>query len=117
MEFWFFTNIWRENIRQRLNTATTDTSRVLAMAEMVNLYKYDRPDSALNYGYNALMLAQEINFPKGEALTLSQLALAEITLGNEPKGLQLYLKLEKIAEENNFSLEKQFQFGAKDGII
>jgi two-component system, NtrC family, sensor kinase len=106
-------NSWRENIRQRLNTATTDTSRVRAMASMVNSYKFDKPDSALYYGYNALLLARKINFPKGEALTLRELALAEIAIGNEPKGLQLYLKLERIAVENNFSLEKAISIWGK----
>jgi two-component system, NtrC family, sensor kinase len=111
--FGFSQNSWRDGIIQRLNTATTDTSRVLAMAEMCRFYKYEKPDSALYYGYNALLLAQKINFPKGEALILRELPLAEIAIGNEPKGLQLYLKLEKIAEENNFSLDKAISIWGK----
>ena len=97
---------WQISVRQKLNGATSDTSRILAMAEMCQAYKFDRPDSALYYGYNALLLAQKINFPKGEATAVKELALAEIAIGNDLKGLQLYLELGKIADENNYLLEK-----------
>ena len=97
---------WQISVRQKLNSATSDTSRILAMAEMCQAYKFDRPDSALYYGYNALLLAQKINFPKGEATAVKELALSEIAIGNDLKGLQLYLELGKIADENNYLLEK-----------
>jgi len=104
--FGFAQNPWEDPGREKLAEAKTDTSRVLAMAEMCNVYKFDRPDSALYYGYNALSLARKIKYPKGEATALNILALTELTLGNYLKGYQLFLESGKIAKENNFSQAK-----------
>ncbi len=92
---------WRNSVRQRLAEASTDTSRVLAMADMCNLHKNNRPDSALFYGYNALTLARQIKFPKGELEAMLYLAFTYLTLGNNAKALQISLQALKIAEKSN----------------
>ena len=102
----FAENSWRAGVRQNLVYATSDTSRALALAAMCETYIFDKPDSALYYGYNALSLAKKIHFQKGEVSVLVKLALAEITLGNYSKALQLFMELGRIAEKNNLSIEK-----------
>jgi signal transduction histidine kinase len=104
--FGFSQNPQLDKIRQDLANASSDTSRVLLLAKMCNTYKFDRPDSALYYGYNALMLAKKIKFPKGEVQSINLIAITELTLGNITKALHLLLNGSKIAEENNLVYEK-----------
>jgi tetratricopeptide (TPR) repeat protein len=85
------------NLRHNLSVAKDDTSRVLAMNEFSNYYKFIKPDSALMYGYKALALAREIKFHNGEFEALIQLIISQIHLGNNSKALQLIFQAEKIA--------------------
>ncbi len=92
---------WHESILHDLDTARQDTSRVLLIAQLANYYKFSLPDSALFYGYKALALARQIKFPKGEAEALVYISIAQVTLGNDSKALQINLQGLKIAEKNN----------------
>src|SRR4030095_6395160 len=93
---------FHEYILHGLDTARQDTTRVLLIAELVNYYKSDLPDSALFYGYKALALARQIKFPKGEVSALGYMSIALNTLGNDSKALETALQGLKIAEKNNF---------------
>lgn len=57
-----------DSIRIEFLKATSDTSRVMGLAQLSDYYKFNRPDSAIFYGNKALRLAREINFPKGELM-------------------------------------------------
>jgi tetratricopeptide (TPR) repeat protein len=80
---------------------------VLVLVEWINYYKFDIPDSAFFYGQQALTLARQIKFPKGEAQALFFIALTNRTLGNNSKALELQLKGLQIADRNNLTVEKQ----------
>jgi two-component system NtrC family sensor kinase len=99
---------FHEYILHGLDTARQDTTRVLVMAELANVYKSDLPDSALFYGYKALTLARQIKFPKGEVTALGYMIIALNTLGNDSKALQMTLQALKIAEKNNLIGNKAF---------
>jgi hypothetical protein len=84
-----------------LSIANNDTSRVLALAELGNYYKFQKPDSGLFYAYKALALARQIKFPKGEIAAMLTIGITQIRLGNELKALHINRQATKIAEENN----------------
>jgi two-component system, NtrC family, sensor kinase len=114
--FVFFSMIWNpgfaqdesfvDSLKQKLATASQDTTRVKLMNELSNHYKFDRPDSTLFYGYKAVTLARQINFPSGEALAMAFICVAQRTLGNDAKALELILKSIKFDEKHNLIQDK-----------
>src|SRR5688572_7987498 len=89
-----------ENILHKLDTARQDTNRVWMMVDLANHYKDISPDSAFFYGYKALALARQINFPKGEVAALRYITWTHSGIGNYSEALQITLKGLKIAERN-----------------
>lgn len=89
-----------------LAIANEDTSRVLALAELGNYYKFQRPDSGLFYLNKALALARQIEFPRGQLQALLTIGITQIRLGNELKALQINRQATKIADENNMVFYK-----------
>jgi tetratricopeptide (TPR) repeat protein len=114
--FVFFSMIWNagtaqeesviDSLKQKLAIASQDTTRVQLMNELSNNYKSNRPDSALFYGYKALALARQINFPSGEVVAMEDIALSQLRLGNDSKALQLIPKAIKFAEKHNLIRNK-----------
>lgn len=90
-----------DSLRHELAIAEQDSSRVLILAQMTSNYQFNRPDSALFYGYRALALARQIKFPSGEVRAMASIGIAYEVLGNFSKSLQIKLEAIKIAEENN----------------
>ena len=97
----------RDSLKHELTISRPDTNRVLVLAELINDYKFDIPDSAFFYGQQALTLARQIKFPKGEAQALLFLSVTNRALGNTSKALELRFKGLQIAEKNNLIGEKQ----------
>jgi len=79
-------------LRQALARATTDTSRVLLLADLSATYRYSRFDSVQWYAQQGLKLAQRIGYPKGEGRCLSRLAILLSERGNLPAALRLNLR-------------------------
>ena len=98
---------WRDTLKHELSISRPDTNRVMVLVGLINHYKFDIPDSAFFYGQQALTLARQINFPKGEAQALLFIAVTNNTLGNNSKALELQLKSLQIADRNNLTEEKQ----------
>ena len=95
-----------DSLKHELAISRPDTNRVWVLVQLINLYKFDIPDSAFFYGQQALELARQIKFPKGEAQSLFGLALTYSALGNSSKALELALKSIQIADKNNLMYEK-----------
>lgn len=87
-----------DSLQQALKQEEKDTSRVLLLNALSRNYVYSRPDTALLLGQRALILARNTNFAKGEALSLSRIAVVFWITGNYPKALQLSLEALKKAE-------------------
>ena len=79
-------------LRQALAQATTDTSRVLLLADLSATYRYSRFDSVQWYANQGLRLAQRIGYQKGEGRCLSRLAILLSEHGNLPAALRLNLR-------------------------
>jgi two-component system, NtrC family, sensor kinase len=105
----FSQNLWREGARNRLAEAKDDTTRVLALAELSNIFKYNQPDSAMYYASKAITLSKQIGFPRGEAEALRWMVVTQRTLGNQAQALKINLQALKIAKENNLVLEEAME--------
>jgi len=90
-----------KSILHKLDTTRQDTNRVLLMVDLANHYTNISPDSAFFYGYKALALARQINFPKGEVGALRYITWTHLGIGNYSEALQITLRGLKIAERNN----------------
>ena len=76
-----------DSLQYELAISRADTNRVLVLVKLINWYRSYIPDSAFFYGQQALELARQIKFPKGEAESLFYLGVAYRALGNYSKAL------------------------------
>ena len=89
-----------DSLKQELVMARHDTTRILVMVDLCANYRLSNPDSALFYGQQALTLAKQIKFLKGEILALTYQSYVVRSIGNLPKSLEMGLKALQLAEEN-----------------
>ena len=95
-----------DSVRNVLKTANNDTVRVDALVRLSNYYKFNRPDSAIYYGNEALTLANQIKYEGGIIDALNFLSLSHKTLGNYPRALQIALQGIKLADNYKLELKK-----------
>ena len=65
-----------DSLRHVLAITNQDTTRVKAYQEICTFYQFNRPDSAIFYGYKGLALARKLKFPQGEIQLIFNLANA-----------------------------------------
>src|ERR687889_2511034 len=65
-----------------LHTSKPDTNRVLLLGELAKNYYYYKPDTAIILGQVGYELAQQLNYPHGEAVCLNRIAGAYATVGD-----------------------------------
>src|SRR6516162_2897845 len=99
----------RDTLKHELAKAKDDTSRVLIMADLANVY-FNIPDSLGRYGNQALELARRIEFSRGEASALNSLSLRFQSLGDYPKALEYLYKSLAISEEKNYVFETAISY-------
>ncbi|WP_324671819.1 ATP-binding protein [Hymenobacter sp. GOD-10R] len=87
-------------LRRALAQATSDTSRVLLLADVAASYRYSRFDSVQWYARKGLHLAWKIGYRKGEGRCLSRIGILMGERGNLPQALRTDLKALKINEES-----------------
>ncbi|GAA3936746.1 tetratricopeptide repeat protein [Hymenobacter algoricola] len=88
-------------LKQALARATTDTSRVLLMADISASYRYSRFDSVMAYAWRGLSLAQRINYKKGEGRCLSRIGILVSERGNLPQALRIDLNALQLNEASH----------------
>lgn len=108
--------VWLNRIKKELSMVSHDTSKVFWLSELSNYYKLKRPDSTLFYGYKALRLAREIEFPRGEARALTYISIAYRNLGNDSKALQIILDAKSISEKYNLHFNKAYVMLAEGDV-
>jgi|GEM_PF-5725406 len=72
-------NLHTSPLKQLLNQAKTDTTRILLMADLSASYRYSQPDSALWYARRGARLAEQLRYAKGEGRCLTQLVLRPVS--------------------------------------
>ena len=76
-----------DDSHHQLAIAKDDTSRIQALAHLCLLYRLGNTDSSILYGQQALKSAQQINYPRGEIMSLGFMSIKMQQLGNLPKSL------------------------------
>ncbi|MFN8347656.1 MAG: ATP-binding protein [Spirosomataceae bacterium] len=99
-----------DSLKRQLTIAKQDTSRVLIMAQLCNVYRVPRPDSSLVFGQQALKLARQINFAKGEIRALTERGRTLLDVGNLPQSLEIQFRALQIARDNHLSAETALPF-------
>jgi tetratricopeptide (TPR) repeat protein len=87
-----------DSLKLLLKTERQDTARVLLLNKLSYQYYNNSTDTALIFAQDALALAREIGFTKGEAISLMRLGGALSATGNFSKALELHLEALKKAE-------------------
>lgn len=88
-------------LRRMLAQASSDTARVLLLADLSATYRYSRFDSVRYYAQRGLRLARRIGFRKGEGRCLSRLGILMGERGNLPAALRLNLQALQLNEDSN----------------
>ncbi|WP_336517119.1 hypothetical protein [Pollutibacter soli] len=89
-----------------LSSVKADTTRLELLAELGLQYRNSNPDSAIFYGNEALALAREIQFKRGEVLSLANIAIASRERGDLPEALSMVMQASQMAEAGNCNIEK-----------
>jgi two-component system NtrC family sensor kinase len=95
-----------DSLKYQLSIAKEDTTRVLILAQLDEAYRSAKPDSALLYGQQALSLARQIRFQRGEVHALLGISVVQRELGNLPYALDVAFKGLQIAQANHYVREK-----------
>lgn len=88
-----------DSLRQALQEKRPDSMQVFLLCDLSYALQDSRPDSALLVAQKAYFIAKNINFIKGEALGLNQMAAAYKSLGDFPKSLEYYIAQLKLEEK------------------
>ena len=89
----------RDSIKQLLQNAEHDTSRVLLLADLSFTYLESHPDTTMFLALKGLALAQNIGFEKGIAVSLNRVGNGYTYLGNYAKAMESHLQALKINEK------------------
>ena len=88
-------------LRRALARATSDTARVLLLADLSATYRYSHFDSVRYYAQRGVRLARHIGFRKGEGRCLSRLGILMGERGNLPAALRINLQALQLNEDNH----------------
>ncbi len=84
-----------------LKIAKEDTNKVILLNKLAKEFSYVNIDSAFLFSKPAADLSLKLNYEKGYIKSLSLLANAYFSFGDNPKALESYLTLLKYSEKKN----------------
>lgn len=87
-----------DSLRLALETAPADTARVLLLTQLAYEITQTDPLATIGYGKQALQLAQQLGFRRGEGWALVRLGSGFREAGNYPAALQIGLQGLRLAE-------------------
>ena len=93
-----------DSLRRLLSASKEDSNRVLLLHQVYYPVLFSRPDSAMFFAQEGLKLAQQINFPKGEALCRTDVGGVWWIIGEYSKATEVMLESLQIAESLKDSL-------------
>ncbi len=94
-----------DSLSKKLSLATDDKSKVLLISEIGYYYRLSKPDTAIALGQKALAMAQEINFPQGEAHALTTIGATYRISGDLQNAMLYCFKSNSIAQKYDFKDE------------
>jgi tetratricopeptide (TPR) repeat protein len=86
---------------QKLEKTTQDTTKVLMLSNLCQIYTSSFPDSAIRLAQRGLAIARAINYAHGQAACLVSMAVVFSQTGDNEKSLILNLEALKIAENTS----------------
>jgi signal transduction histidine kinase len=99
-------NPYVDSLKREFATSKDDTSRSLILSDLSYYSRYTDIDTSLVYAERALTFSRRIGFLRGESRALGVLSLAYRDKGDLPKSIDLQFKSLRIAESNNYIVEK-----------
>jgi tetratricopeptide (TPR) repeat protein len=90
-----------DSLKHLLQTEKQDSTRCLVLAQLGFQYQGLKPDIALIFAQQGLLLAGRINYLKGEVKCLGRIGSIYSITGNGTKGLELVLQSLKMSEHLN----------------
>jgi tetratricopeptide (TPR) repeat protein len=99
-----------DSLKQLLQKETTDTGRVLLLAELAFRLHESKPETAMSFALEGLSLATQNHYEKGEAVCLNRVANVYSVLDQASKSMGILLKALKINERihNYDGIQKNF---------
>ncbi len=97
-----------DKLKQELENAKQDSSRVLIMTQLAEAYRDRVTDTSYYYAQNALELSRRIDYPTGETKALLALSYYFQNRGNLTQGLELGLKALEIAKKHDLRYDQAF---------
>ena len=94
-----------DSLKHVLAFEKADTNRVYQMISLCSMYTNNSIDSAKKFGDDALTLARQIKFPKGELMAMMSLGGMSRQEGDLPQAMQMYLNAIQVATDNHFNDE------------
>ncbi len=98
-------NTITDSLEHRLSMVN-DTAKIKMLCDLCWEYRVRSADSAILFGNRALQLAEEINYPKGQAQSYNDLGIVYISRGDFPQALDYF----------NQSMEIRQQLGDTAGM-
>ena len=100
--------ISKDSLKIMIQTVKEDTSKVNLLIDLGGRYPWSYPDTALQYGNQALALAEKLEYKKGIYNAHIVIIQALTTLGNYPLALEYGLKNEELSQTFNDPESKFF---------
>ena len=94
-------NQYTDSLLSLLKTQPADTNRLKLMLNVADRYYFNKPDSCLVLSEQAMQLARELRFTKGEIWSLNQAGEALRFLGNYPGALKYQMEALALNRELN----------------
>jgi len=89
------------SLKQALRYSKPDTNRIQLLNALVRAYYLFKPDTGIILGQEAYSLAQQLEYPQGQALSLNRIADSYSVVGDYAKSLNLVLAALQISEKIN----------------
>ena len=95
----FCQNNFLDSLLESSETAKADTNKVILLTDIAWEFKFDDPEKAKTYLDEALSLAQQLQFPKGEGLAYNFRGVIEDIHGNPKAAIDFFQKALQIREK------------------
>ncbi|GAB4256774.1 MAG: hypothetical protein Kow0027_23960 [Saprospiraceae bacterium] len=99
-----------DSLKALLPQAKEDTAKVVVLADIAFYLFNSDPEQSLEYSTQALQLARQLNYPKGEVNAWYKQAIAYYAMGAYDKGIEAAEQALRISEETDYDRGKNFAY-------
>jgi signal transduction histidine kinase len=88
-----------DSLHREIYVTDNDTTRLILLEKIANVYSEINPDSAYHYAAKFLAITQKLNLKLEEVVALGEMGYAMLNMGNNPRSLQYLLSGIAIAQD------------------